>query len=156
MTVEEWAVVACVVFTGLWSGLLAMLTTVLHKMLRPMEGREFALFLGGFLPPARKAPFNYLAILGMIASPVVALITLDSGSTAFVLVAIGLALTVAGPLLVSNRLAEPNYDVILGWNPEDVPRNWSVYRQRYFAYNWIRAVATWTSLAVFVAALSQA
>jgi hypothetical protein len=38
-----------------------------------------------------------------------------------VLTAIRLALTVAGPLLVSSRLAEPNYDVKLAWNPEALP-----------------------------------
>jgi len=45
--------------------------------------------------------------------PIVVLLTIDSGSTVFVLTAIALALNIAGPLLVSNRLAEPNYDVIL-------------------------------------------
>lgn len=43
-------------------------------MLREMEGRDFAIFLGRFLPTARHAPFNYAAILGMVVSPVEALI----------------------------------------------------------------------------------
>ena len=33
MSVEAWALVASVVFAGLWSGLLLMLTTVLHPLL---------------------------------------------------------------------------------------------------------------------------
>jgi hypothetical protein len=37
----------------------------------------------------------------------------DPSATPFVLTAIGLALTVAGPRLASNPLAEPNYDVML-------------------------------------------
>ena len=45
MTFEEAALVACVGFAGLWAGLLAMLTLVMHPMLRAMTGRDFALFL---------------------------------------------------------------------------------------------------------------
>jgi hypothetical protein len=43
MTFEEAALVACVVFSGLWAGLLAMLTLVMHPMLRAMSARYFAL-----------------------------------------------------------------------------------------------------------------
>ncbi|MCO8274867.1 hypothetical protein M1L60_30160 [Actinoplanes sp. TRM 88003] len=68
------------------------------------------------------------------------------------LTAIGLALTVIGPLLVSNRLSEPLYDVILGWDPSSVPANWQEVRRRYFALNWIRAVLTWAAFALFLAA----
>jgi len=119
MSVEEWALAASVVFSGLWSGLLAMLTLVMHPMLAAMNGRDFARFLRAFLPTARTAPFNYVAIVGMIVAPIVALVALsdDPGSAPFVLTAIGLALTVAGPLVVSSRLAEPNYDVMLAWDP---------------------------------------
>lgn len=156
MTVEEWALVASVVFSGLWSGLLAMLTLILHPMLARMEGPEFAQFLRGFLPTARHAPFNYIAVIGMVVAPVVALLALDdSGATPFVLTAIGLALTVAGPLLVSNRLAEPNYELMLAWDPQAMPEDWEVKRRRYFALNWIRAVATWLAFALFLAALVE-
>lgn len=109
MTVEEWALVASIVFTGLWSGLFAMLNLVMHPMLATMNGWDFARFLRAFLPTARHAPFNYVAVIGMVVAPIVALIALgdDPSATPFVLTAIGFALTVAGPLLVSNRLAEP-------------------------------------------------
>jgi hypothetical protein len=52
----------------------------------------------------RHAPFNYVAILGMVVAPVVAIVGLadDPGEAPFILAAIGLARTVAGPLLVSN------------------------------------------------------
>lgn len=69
------------------------------------------------------------------------------------LTAIGLALTVAGPLLVSNRLAEPNYDVMLAWDPEAMPADWEAGRRRYFTLNWVRALATWGAFGVFLAAL---
>jgi hypothetical protein len=115
VTVEEWALVASVVFSGLWAGLLAMLTLVMHPMMASMSGSDFARFLGAFLPFARRAPFNYVAVVGMVTAPAVALVALggDPGATPFILTAAGLVLTVAGPLLVSSRLAEPNYDVIL-------------------------------------------
>lgn len=154
MGVGEWALVASVVFSGLWSGFLAMLTLIFHPMLARMSGPEFARFLGAFLPIARRSSFNYIEVIGMVVAPVVALFDLEG--TPLVLTAIGLALTVAGPLLVSNRVAEPNYEVILGWNPDAVPQDWEATRRRYFAMNWIRAVATWMAFGLFLAALVEA
>ena len=76
MALERWALIASVVFTGLWSGLLAMLTLILHPMLAQMRGADFARFLRAFLPTARRAPFNYIEVLGMVAAPVLALVGL--------------------------------------------------------------------------------
>lgn len=153
MGLDEWALISCVVFSGVWTGLLAMLTLVMHPMLKQMDGAGFTRFLEAFLPVARKAPINYIAIFGMLISPIVALLALDSGETAFLLTAIGLALVIAGPLLVSNRLAEPNYDVILGWDPDRLPAGWDTAQRRYYDYNWIRAAATWVAFGLFLAAL---
>ena len=71
----------------------------------------------------------------------------------FVLTTVGLRFTFAGPLLVSNRLAEPNYDVMLAWDPDSMPPTGRRARTRYFALNWIRAAATWAAFALFLAAL---
>jgi hypothetical protein len=128
-----------------------MLTLILHPMMAEMDGPGFARFLRGFLPTARKAPFNYVCVIGLVVAPVVALFDVDEA--ALVLTAIGLALTVAGPLLISNRLSEPNYDVMLSWNPDAMPQDWEARRRRYFALDWIRAVATWTAFGLFLAAL---
>jgi hypothetical protein len=108
MTVEEWALIASVVFSGLWSGLLAMLTLVLHPMLAAMEGAGFARFLRAFLPTARRAPIDYIA--------------------------------------------EPNYELMLAWDPGAMPADWEARRRRYFALNWIRAAATWVAFGLFLAA----
>jgi hypothetical protein len=155
MSFEEGALAACVVFSGLWAGLTAMLTLVMHPMLKAMSGRDFALFLRAFLPTARHSCFNYLCVAGLIVAPIVALIALggDPSGTPFVLTAIGLALTVAGPLLVSSRLAEPNYDVMLAWNPEALPADWEAIRRRYFAFNWIRFLAVLAAFGFLLAAL---
>jgi hypothetical protein len=156
VSVEEWALIASVVFSGLWAGLLAMLTLILHPMMAEMDGPGFARFLAAFLPTARKAPFNYVAVIGMVIAPIVALVAMDDASGApFALTAIGLGLTVAGPLLVSNRLSEPNYDVMLAWNPDVMPQDWESRRRRYFALDWIRAVATWAAFGLFLAALVE-
>jgi hypothetical protein len=155
MTIEEIGLVASVVFAGLWSGLLAMLTLVMHPMIAGMNAGDFERFLRAFLPAARTAWFNYAAVVGMIVAPVVALVALwdDPGSASFILAAIGLLLTIAGPLLVSSRLAEPNYDVLLSWDPDAMPADWQAGRHRYFTYNWIRFAATWAAFAAFFAAL---
>ena len=154
MTVEEWALVCTVVFTGLWSGLLLMLTTVLHPMMQRMDGAGFARFLAAFLPVARKAASNYIAVIGMVVASLAAVVTLADtpGEAPFVLAAIGFLLCLGGPLLISSRLAEPNYDVILGWDPGAVPDDWGVARRRYFTLNWVRAACTWVAFALFLAA----
>jgi hypothetical protein len=154
MTVEEWALVASVVFTGLWSGLLLMLTTVLHPMMRRMDGAGFARFLAAFLPVARTAAANYIAIFGMLGASLVAVVTLaGDGGAPFALALAGFLLCLAGPAIVSNRLAEPNYDVILGWDPDALPAGWEAVQHRYYALNWIRAAVTWLAFGLFLAAL---
>ena len=87
-----------------------------------------------FLPIARQSPTNYVLVSALVLAPVVALVGLrhDPLRAPFVLTAVGFAATVAGPLLTSRFLAEPNYAVILGWDPEAVPADWRVARARYF------------------------
>ena len=98
MTIEEWALVAAVAFSGPWSGLLAMLTTILHPMMAAMDGRAFRIFMEAFLRFARKAWFNYVCSIGMGLAPIVALVTLwwDWSSASFVLTAIGLGSVIVG------------------------------------------------------------
>ena len=143
-----------VVATALWSGLLLTVTTILHPMFAPRGPAGFTEDMRRFLPIARRSPTNYVLVIALVASPVVALVGLwhQIGSAPFVLTAAGLAATVAGPLVMSSRLAEPNYAVILGWDPDAVPQDWGVARARYFRLNWQRAALTWLALGLFVAA----
>lgn len=155
MTVEQLALAASVLFAGLWSGLLGMLTLVMHRMLAAMNGHDFELFLRAFLPVARRAWFNYVCTIGMAVAPMVALVWLrdDTTAPAFVLTAVGLAIVLVGVYVVSNAWKEPLYDIMLAWNPDAMPPNWDAGRQRYFAINWIQAAATWTVFGLFLAAL---
>ena len=156
MTLEEWALIAGVIFTGLFSGLYGMLNFILHPVMRAMDGSEFARFLRSFLAVARKSPFNYAVVIGMVLAPAIALIaTEDAGSTRFVLTAIGFALTLGGNAVVSNRIAEPNYDRMLSWDPDEMPADWETTRRYYFKLNWIRAASTWTAFTVLLAALVE-
>jgi hypothetical protein len=156
VSVEEWALIASVVFTGLFSGLYGMLIFIFHRVMIAMDGPAFSGFLHRFLPVARKAPFNYIVVIGMIVAPAVALFALDdSGSSPFVLTAIGLALTLGGNALVSNRVAEPNYDRMLAWDPDRMPGDWEGVRRYYFKLNWIRALSTWAAFGIFIAALVE-
>lgn len=143
-----------VVSAGLWSGLLLTLTTILHPIYAAEDGTGFADQLRRFLPVARRSPTNYVLVAGLVIGPVIALVGLisESSGAPLVLTVVGLGLTVAGPLLVSSRLAEPNYDVILGWDPRAVPDDWGVARRRYFTLNWVRAACTWVAFALFLAA----
>jgi hypothetical protein len=155
MTAEELALAASVFFSGLAAGLLGALVTIFRPMQTAMDGREFRGFMEAFLPYARKAWFNYAWSLGMAFAPAVALVLLwdDAGSTSFVLTAVGLGIVLVGIWLVSNVWKEPQYDVILGWDPEDLPADWEQGRQRYFAINLIQCVTTWAALVLFLLAL---
>lgn len=143
-----------VLATGLWSGLLLTLTTLLHPMYATRDGAGFAQDMRRFLPIARRSPTNYILVILMLLAPVLALVGLrhDPAGPPFVLAAVGLAATVVGTLLMSNRLAEPHYEVILGWDPKAVPDDWLVARARYFRLNWIRAGLTWAALGLLLAA----
>ncbi|HEY6532965.1 MAG TPA: hypothetical protein VIY72_11710 [Acidimicrobiales bacterium] len=155
MTIEELSLAASVVFAGLWSGLLGTLTTILHPMMAAMDGRAFRGFMGAWLAFARKAWFNYVCALGMAIAPIVVLVTLwgDRSSAPFVLTAIGLAIVIVCVYVVSNVWKEPHYDVIMAWDPDAMPSDWEAGRRRYFTINWIQAVATWTVLGLFLAAM---
>ena len=126
MTVEQLALTASVVFAGLWSGLLGMLTLVMHPMLAALNGADFERFLRAFLPAARKAWFNYVCAIGMAVAPTVALVSLrhDASSAPFVLTAIGLAIVIVAVYVVSNVWKEPLYDVMLAWDPGAMPTGW--------------------------------
>jgi hypothetical protein len=143
-----------VISAGLWSGLLLTLTTILHPMYAAQPPGGFAQDMRRFLPIARRSPTNYILVVALLLAPIVALVGLWPQRTdaPFILTAIGLSATVAGPLLTSILLAEPNYEVILNWDPTEMRDEWRVVRARYFRLNWIRAALTWTAFALFVAA----
>jgi hypothetical protein len=143
-----------VVSAAAWSGLLLMLTTVLHPMFAAQGARGFADDMRRFLPIARRSPTNYVLVVLLVLAPVVALAGLWGDFTAapFLLTAFGLAATIAGPLLTSSLYAEPNYEVILSWDPQAVPEDWRIARARWLRLNWIRTALTLLALALFSAA----
>ncbi len=158
MTAEEWTLAATVFLSGLASGLLGMLSTIMRPMLAAMDGRDFRNFMGAFLRFAGKSwgrLYNYGWSLGMTIGPVVALVLLsdDPGSTSFVLTAIGLIIVIGGVLIVSNAWKTPTYNLILAWDPEALPADWESGRQRYFTINWIQLAVTWAAFALFLSAL---
>ena len=159
MTAAEWVLAVTVFFSGIASGLLGMLCTIMRPMLAEMSGREFRSFMGAFLRFADHSSgkvFNLAWSLGMFLLPVVALVLLwdDRGSTSFVLTAIGLAVVFVGVIVLSNAVKTPHYKVILGWNPEAMPPNWEAGRDKYFAINWIQMATTWSAFALFIGALT--
>jgi hypothetical protein len=158
VTAEEWALAASVFFSGLASGLLGMLSTIMRPMLAAMDGRDFRNFMEAFLRFADRSwgrVFNYAWSLGMFIGPIVALVFLwdDPGSTSFVLTAIGLGIVILGVLVVSNVWKTPHYKVILAWDPDAMPADWEAGRRRYFAINWIQFTTTWAAFALFLVAL---
>jgi MFS family permease len=155
---EEWVLAAAAFLSGLASGLLGMLSTIMRPMLAAMDGREFRNFMEAFLRYAGHSwgeAFNLVWSIGMTIGPIVALVLLwdDPGSTSFVLTAISLGIVVVGVLIVSNVWKTPTYNVILAWDPESLPADWEAGRRRYFTINWIQLAATWAAFALFLVAL---
>jgi hypothetical protein len=145
---------AAVVAAALWSGLLLMITTILHRVYLGQDAAGFAADMHRFLPVARRSPTNYVLVVALLVTPVIALVGLGREPTGapFVLTALGLVAVVAGPLLTSRYGAEPNYAVILAWDAAEPPADWREVRARYLRLNWARGAATWTALVLFVAA----
>jgi hypothetical protein len=155
---EEWALAAAAFFSGLAAGFLGGLCTILRPMQAAMDAREFRTFMETFLRYASNGlgkAYNYAWSGGMTIAPAVALVLLwdDRGSTSFVLTAIGLAVVVAGVLVVSNAWKTPTYNLILAWDPESPPPSWQSDRQRYFTINWLQLATTWTAFTLFLASL---
>ena len=158
MTGEEWVLAATVFFSGLASGLLGMLCTIMRPMLEEMEGRDFRRFMEAFLRFADQSwgkAYNLGWSLGMFLLPIVALVLLwdDRGSTSFVLTGIDLVIVVVGVIILSNAVKTPHYRVMLAWDPEAMPASWEAGRDKYFAINWIQMVTTWSAFVLFIAAL---
>jgi len=139
---------------GLWSGLLLTITTILHPMFARQDMAGFAGDLGRFLPIARRAPVNYVLVVGLVVAPAGALVAQWDArwSAPFVLTAIGFGLTFVGAFVMSRFLAEPNYEEILGWRPTEPAAALRPARYRYFVLNWLRGAFVWAAFACFLAA----
>ena len=158
MTGEEWVLAVTIFFSGLASGLLGMLCTIMRPMLADMDGPEFRNFIGAFLRFAGESlgkVYNLGWSLAMFLLPIVVLVLLwdDRGSTSFVLTAIGWVIVVVGVIIVSNAVKTPHYKVMLAWDPAAMPPDWEAGRQKYFTINWIQMVTTWSAFVLFIGAL---
>ena len=158
MTGEEWVLAATVFFSGLASGLLGMLCTIMRPMLTEMDGRDFRTFMEAFLRFADQSwgrAYNLGWSLGMFLLPIVALVVLrdDRDSASFVFTAVGLVIVFVGVIGMSNAVKTPHYKVMLAWDPEAMPPDWETGRRKYFTINWIQLVTTWSAFALFIAAL---
>jgi uncharacterized membrane protein len=147
-----------VVTTGLFTGLVLYIVGMFQPLLSRLSGAEFTVVMDRFLPAARKNFLNWLFTLTSLLAPVVALVLLrDHTDTAmFWLTLAGWLAFIAGPILGSRLVAEPLYDVMLGWDAHHPPADWLATRARYYRINAIRTTGSLTALALFVAALAPA
>lgn len=154
MGADLWLALA-VVSAGLWSGLLLTVTTILHPMFGGQDDAGFVADLRRFLPIARRSPTNYLLVIALVLAPAGALWAMwdERATLPFALTLAGLILTASGALAVSRFLAEPNYDVILGWQEGQGAERLRPARQRYFVLNWTRGLLVWAAFGCFLVAL---
>ena len=158
MSGEEWVLAITIFFSGLASGLLGMLCTIMRPMLAEMDGPDFRNFMGAFLRFAGESlgkVYNLGWSVAMFLLPIVVLVLLwdDRGSTSFVLTAIGWVIVLVGVIIVSNAVKTPHYKVMLAWDPAAMPPDWEAGRQKYFTINWIQLVTTWSAFVLFIGAL---
>ena len=156
MPAEEWALVACVVFSGIWFGFLCMLTLILHPMLKSRDVAGFRGFLGEFLPIAR-ARLVQLPVRGR-PDHLARRRAVDARQRQHRLHPDGVrpgpdGHRPAGGLEPAGR-AELRRDPRLG--PELAARGLGEgVSSRYFAYNWIRFACTGGAFVLFLAALIE-
>jgi hypothetical protein len=126
MTAARIVLAVTVVSTGLFSGLVLYIVGLFQPLLSQLSGAEFTVVMDRFLPAARKNFFNYLFTLTSLLAPVVALFLLrdHTDSAVFWLTLAGWLAFFAGPLLGSRLVAEPLYDVMLGWDAKAPPADW--------------------------------
>ena len=121
MTGEQWTLAAICFCSGLASGLLGMLCTIMRPMLKAMDGRDFRNFMAAFLG-LRGQWVGKGVQLSVVARDVPranrhARASLGrSRLVSFVLTAIGLGIVVVGVIIVSNLWKTPHYKVMLAWD----------------------------------------
>jgi len=79
VTAEELVLAATAFLSGLASGLLGMLSTIMRPMLAAMSGRDFRNFMEAFLRYAGHSwgkVYNFAWSIGMTIGPIVALVFL--------------------------------------------------------------------------------
>lgn len=157
MTAARIVLAVAVVSTGLFTGLVLYIVGMFQPLLSQLSGSEFTVVMDRFLPAARKNFLNYLFTLTSLLAPLVALFLLrnHTDSPMFWLTLAGWLAFFAGPILGSRFVAEPLYDVILGWDAQAPPADWLATRARYYRINAIRTTGSLAALVLFVAALGQ-
>jgi uncharacterized membrane protein len=148
--------VITVLSTGLFAGLLMTVVFFFQKALRDLSGPQFALVMQRFLAITRTHPLNYAITLISGFVPIVTLIMLRQqlGSGAFLFTLGGLLAFWGGIILTSRYVAEPLYDVFVGWDADAPPDDWQRARERYFRLNnAIRGPCSAVAFICFVVAL---
>ena len=156
MEAAHWVLGVGIVSVGLFSGLLMTVVFLLHPMFRAMSGPDFATTIERFLAVARVAPINWAMVLVSPAAMIAAIVLLageDGTTTPLVLTIIALVSFFLGPFLTSNRLAEPLYDVMVGWDNDAPPDDWKTVQRRYFVINYVRLSFCFSAFVALVAAL---
>jgi uncharacterized membrane protein len=151
--------VVAAVASGLFTGLLMAMTTVVQGMLNQLVFATYAKVMQGIIVEGRKSFVVKLLLLVPIACAPVALYFLYDrddvrATTAWVMG--GLGLFFAGPLLVSRYLNEPWYDKIMAWNAEgDTVADWQSERSVWFRLNLLRLSLSGMAFVAFLLAFGS-
>jgi uncharacterized membrane protein len=148
--------VITILSTGLFTGLLMTVVFFFQRALRDLTAPQFALVMQRFLAIARTHPLTFAMTLISDFVPIGTLIMLRQhpGSGAFLFTLVGLLAFWGGIILTSRYVAEPLYDVFVGWDADAPPDDWRRARERYFRMNnAIRGPCSATAFICYVVAL---
>lgn len=137
MNLPTLLLMAAVVASGLFTGLMLTLVVVMQRIWSALPAPAYVDAMQTFLPAAKGHPIITTITLVPILAPIVALAALsDAPASGAFIAALAGTLLALGPLLVTLRLNFPIYDTIMAWTSP--PPGWESVRQRFYRLNLLR------------------
>lgn len=156
MTPSEAALIAAVLASGLFAGLMFSLLVLLLPKWRAMDAADYFRDIQPFLQVGKgNRAVALVLFLAVFAGP--AALFLPGGPTGElwrVAVSTGSVLFIAGPLGVTLLFNLPLYTEIMAADPQDPPAGWGVLRRRFNLLNGVRFTGAVLAFLLFAIALA--
>lgn len=153
MTPAELALIASIIATGLFSGLMMTLVLVNQRIWAAQNAAAYIADMQTFLPAAKGHPVIATLTLLPFLAPIVAIVAYAGDGGARLALVIAGTLLAAGPFFVTLRFNFPIYDAIMGWEPGSEPAGWQAVRRRFYVLNLTRLLLAFSAMLCFLLAL---
>ncbi len=139
---------------GLFCGFILAMASVVQAVLDDLPAPEYTRVMQGIIAHGRRSWVVKVLLLVPLFAAFVVLPLLWQARTVFVLLLVSTLVFLAGALVTSRRLAEPLYDVIMQWDAQAPPDDWTAQRRRWFQINLIRASSAFVACALATIAVT--